>query len=122
MHKTFAFLYLFLILVFIGFGIQIFLERGAGIIDTENIIMGLLFLLGLAVIGITHFHISKTLNSHTSLSIFTTITMILIVLLIPFYISSPEHGGLVTAMIGGIMLISLTITFFISIFTLLKKY
>ena len=41
MHKIFAFIYLIFILICIGFGIQMFIERGVGIIDSENIISGI---------------------------------------------------------------------------------
>ena len=123
MHKIFAFIYLIFILICIGFGIQMFIERGVGIIDSENIIMSVLLFLGLALIGITHYKVSKTtqLSHHIVLLIFSSITTILTILLIFSYTFIPENGGLLTAMIGGFMLISLIITFFLSVSVLVKR-
>jgi hypothetical protein len=123
MQKLLSLIYIIFILIFSGFGFKLFTERGAGIATTENILIGLFFIILFAIVSYTHYSISRSISNTPNyglsivsiLNVLTTLSLILSITLLP------ESGGLVTAGISVIMSITLIITTIISIVVLIKK-
>lgn len=123
MQKLLSLIYVIFILIFCGFGFKLFAERGAGIATSENILIGLFFIIPLAIVSYTHYSISRFISNTPNyglsivsiLNILTTLSLILSITLLP------ESGGLFTYGISAIMFITLIITTIISIVVLIKK-
>lgn len=100
-----------------------YMDRGTGIFDLENTLMGVIFISVLGFLCYTHFLISKSVipQNHTVFSTVSTINVLLALATTLSYSFGSNHGDLVTYMLIVLMLATLFVSVLISIKIIIKK-